>query len=149
MKLLFDTETQTQSLSQPNSVNTTDLDRALIQGIAPWQNPISRDHHVAVYADGFPVTLGHRLFVPLWNTPVAIWHAFRVAQDYGDMLVTRGDAEGYNLGINMGRAAGQTVMYPHVHCIPRRLGDCQDPVGGVRGVIPGQANYRQSTYTKP
>jgi diadenosine tetraphosphate (Ap4A) HIT family hydrolase len=54
-----------------------------------------------------------------------------------------------NIGINMGEAAGQTVQYPHVHLIPRRAGDVEDPVGGVRGVIPGQANYRKSSYRQP
>ncbi len=40
-------------------------------------------------------------------------------------------------------------MYPHVHLIPRRVGDCEDPVGGVRGVIPGQANYHSGGYQLP
>jgi diadenosine tetraphosphate (Ap4A) HIT family hydrolase len=53
------------------------------------------------------------------------------------------------VGMNRGEAAGQTVMYPHVHMIPRHAGDCADPVGGVRGVVPGQANYRQSGYQLP
>jgi hypothetical protein len=41
------------------------------------------------------------------------------------------------------------VMYPHVHLIQRNQGDCADPVGGVRGVIPGQANYKTGTYKEP
>ena len=40
-------------------------------------------------------------------------------------------------------------MYPHVHLIPRRQGDCEDPIGGVRGVIPSQANYKTGTYINP
>jgi diadenosine tetraphosphate (Ap4A) HIT family hydrolase len=48
--------------------------------------------------------------------------------------------------MNCGTAAGQTVMYPHIHMIPRRHGDVEDPVGGVRGVIPGQANYKKPDY---
>jgi diadenosine tetraphosphate (Ap4A) HIT family hydrolase len=67
----------------------------------------------------------------------------------GDWLVLRGEADGYNVGMNQGETAGQTVMYPHVHMILRRAGDCADPVGGVRGVVPGQANYRQSGYQQP
>jgi diadenosine tetraphosphate (Ap4A) HIT family hydrolase len=51
--------------------------------------------------------------------------------------------------MNMGTAAGQTVMYPHVHMIPRIKDDCEDPVGGVRGVVPGQANYKTHTYQNP
>jgi diadenosine tetraphosphate (Ap4A) HIT family hydrolase len=47
-----------------------------------------------------------------------------------------------NIGINDGPAAGQTVPHLHVHIIPRRAGDVDDPRGGVRGVIPGKARYR-------
>jgi diadenosine tetraphosphate (Ap4A) HIT family hydrolase len=45
--------------------------------------------------------------------------------------------------MNWGEAAGQTVPYPHIHLIPRRKGDVEDPVGGVRNTIPGKGNYRK------
>ena len=48
---------------------------------------------------------------------------------------------GFNIGMNNGDAAGQTIGHAHVHLIPRRQGDVQDPRGGVRGVIPGKAAY--------
>jgi diadenosine tetraphosphate (Ap4A) HIT family hydrolase len=48
---------------------------------------------------------------------------------------------GFNIGINNGDTAGQTVDHAHVHLIPRRQGDVKDPRGGVRGVIPGKAIY--------
>ena len=48
---------------------------------------------------------------------------------------------GFNVGMNNGYTAGQTVDHAHVHLIPRRQGDVQDPTGGVRGVIPGKASY--------
>ena len=48
---------------------------------------------------------------------------------------------GFNIGMNSGEAAGQTVDHAHVHMIPRRKGDVPDPRGGVRGVIPGKASY--------
>ena len=47
----------------------------------------------------------------------------------------------FNIGQNVGKEAGQTVMYPHVHLIPRRVGDMDDPKGGVRGVIPEKQKY--------
>jgi diadenosine tetraphosphate (Ap4A) HIT family hydrolase len=50
--------------------------------------------------------------------------------------------DGYNIGINAGEAAGQTVMHLHVHLIPRFAGDVDDPTGGVRFVIPERGNYR-------
>ena len=68
---------------------------------------------------------------------------------HGRRMVERNDCDAFNIGINMGKSAGQTVMYPHVHLIPRRTGDCADPVGGVRGVIHGQANYKSGGYQIP
>jgi ATP adenylyltransferase len=49
--------------------------------------------------------------------------------------------QAFNLGINDGRAAGQTIPHAHIHMIPRRSGDVRKPRGGVRGVIPGKADY--------
>ena len=49
--------------------------------------------------------------------------------------------DGLNLGVNVGRAAGQTVFHVHLHLIPRYEGDVAKPRGGVRGVIPGKQNY--------
>ena len=89
------------------------------------------------------------MFVPKINNHDSIAECFLWAQKYGEWMVLKGDADGYNIGMNMGTAAGQTVMYPHVHMIPRRQGDVEDPVGGVRGVIPGQANYCSNTYVAP
>ena len=48
---------------------------------------------------------------------------------------------GFNVGVNVGQDAGQTVMHVHVHLIPRRQGDVESPRGGVRSVIPGKQNY--------
>jgi diadenosine tetraphosphate (Ap4A) HIT family hydrolase len=64
-------------------------------------------------------------------------------------MIARGECDAFNVGLNMGEAAGQTVMYPHVHLIPRMHGDTTDPVGGVRGVIPLQQNYRTGGYKQP
>ncbi|MDP9475370.1 MAG: HIT domain-containing protein [Actinomycetota bacterium] len=50
--------------------------------------------------------------------------------------------EGFNVGVNDGEAAGQTVFHCHIHLIPRRPGDIENPVGGVRNMIPGKGNYR-------
>ncbi len=51
---------------------------------------------------------------------------------------------GYNVGINIGADAGQTIMHCHIHLIPRRSGDTNNPRGGVRGVIAGKADYSRS-----
>jgi diadenosine tetraphosphate (Ap4A) HIT family hydrolase len=125
------------------------LESAQAQGIAPWDDKVWEDFHVVVFRDRFPVAHGHLLFVPREDTPGLIREAFASALFEGNRIVDAGECEAFNIGINMGPAAGQTVMYPHVHLIPRRTGDCADPVGGVRGVIAGQANYKTEQYQRP
>jgi diadenosine tetraphosphate (Ap4A) HIT family hydrolase len=59
------------------------------------------------------------------------------------LLDERFKPDGYNVGVNVGAAAGQTVMHCHIHLIPRRAGDSANPRGGVRGVIAGKADYSE------
>ena len=127
------------------------LKEAQAAGAAPWDQVVEHltDFHVAVFEDSYPVTRGHLLFVPQYNTDTVIVDCFESAIRYGNQLVKNGECDAFNVGINMGQAAGQTVMYPHVHLIPRRHGDCADPIGGVRGVVFGQANYRAAGYQQP
>lgn len=125
------------------------LEEAQQAGIAPWTNLVWEDFHVAVYRDAYPVTRGHLLFVPKYNIMGVINDALYSAMEEGARIVKAGECEGYNVGINVGQSAGQTVMYPHVHLIPRRIGDCADPTGGVRGVIFGQQNYHSPSYRLP
>jgi ATP adenylyltransferase len=99
--------------------------------------------------DKYPVTAGHHLIITR-----------RHVADYFDLvpdellaiqlllfrvrdMITAYDSSvvGFNIGVNCGESAGQTVPHVHVHLIPRRTGDCADPRGGVRGVIPGKQQY--------
>ncbi|PTL81528.1 DEAD/DEAH box helicase family protein [Vitiosangium sp. GDMCC 1.1324] len=105
--------------------------------------------------DRYPVSQGHTLVIP--RRPVATWFEATVEEQRAlfELVdeVKRGlDAshrpDGYNVGINVGEAAGQTVFHLHVHVIPRYLGDMADPRGGVRHVIPGKGNYL-ATSAKP
>ena len=127
------------------------LEEAQAAGVAPWDLKIGEysDYHVSVFQDRYPVTQGHFLFVPQYNTDEVITDCFESAMRHGRKMVRDGECDAFNVGINMGAAAGQTVMYPHVHLIPRRHGDCADPIGGVRGVISGQANYKAAGYQQP
>jgi len=127
------------------------LELAHAAGVAPWDLRVEElsDFHVTVFQDRFPVTPGHLLFVPNYNTDQVIMDCFESAMRYGRRMVADGKCDAFNVGINMGPEAGQTVMYPHVHLIPRRTGDCADPIGGVRGVIPAQQNYKTKSYTIP
>jgi diadenosine tetraphosphate (Ap4A) HIT family hydrolase len=112
----------------------------------PWDDIVEEDYHVVVYRDRYPVTLGHLLFVPKYNTIGILNDAFEDAIRWGKSEVQKGNWDGFNVGINYGEAAGQTVMWPHIHLIPRKSGDVEDPVGGVRNTIPGKGNYRSPNY---
>lgn len=112
-------------------------------GIAPWTDKVQEDYHVVIFRDKYPVTEGHLLFVPQYAADGVIDDCFMDAFRVGKKKVESGEWDGFNIGLNWGEAAGQTVMYPHVHLIPRRKGDVEDPVGGVRNTIPGKGNYRK------
>ena len=58
-----------------------------------------------------------------------------------EIIQNKFKAEGFNIGINVGKSAGQTVNHVHIHLIPRYVGDVDNPEGGVRGVIPEKKNY--------
>ena len=113
-------------------------------GIAPWDQQVDEKPMTVVYLDRYPCTKGHRLYVPKDdNNANWIVKAFEDALCDGNWMVKQGECDGFNIGLNIGVVAGQTVMYPHVHLIPRRAGDVKDPVGGVRNTIPGMGNYRK------
>jgi diadenosine tetraphosphate (Ap4A) HIT family hydrolase len=133
----------------PQYLTHYSLKQAKIDGVAPWDDLHMDLSDVKVYRDRYPVTIGHLLFVPERDAPGNIAEAFRLAYLMGTAMVNRGDCDGFNIGMNKNVSAGQTVMYPHVHLIPRRAGDVADPVGGVRGTIPGQANYKTDSYKNP
>jgi diadenosine tetraphosphate (Ap4A) HIT family hydrolase len=110
---------------------------------APWTELVEEDYHVKVFQDLYPCTPGHLLFVPKYNTISVLMDAMEDAVRHGQAQVKRGEWNGFNIGLNYGAAAGQTVAWPHVHLIPRRTGDVKDPVGGVRNTIPGKGNYKK------
>lgn len=98
--------------------------------------------------DGYPASAGHALLIPFRH--VATWFDAsagerRELMEAIDVARARIEArhapDGYNIGINAGAAAGQTVFHLHVHVIPRYRGDAEDPRGGVRLAVPGKGNY--------
>lgn len=120
-----------------------DLEEAQKYGIAPWDNVLKEDFHVVVYLDRYPCTEGHRLYVPRYDSDQLMNQCLTDALRDGQAMVKAGECDGFNIGMNWGTAAGQTVMYPHIHLIPRRVGDVEDPIGGVRNTIPGKGNYKK------
>ncbi|MBK1700426.1 HIT family protein [Thiococcus pfennigii] len=98
--------------------------------------------------DGFPVSPGHTLVIPKRHfadffeatdaEAAEIWQALRTA---AAELTGEQAPDGFNVGVNVGYAAGQTVMHLHVHLIPRYRGDQPDPRGGIRRIFPELADY--------
>jgi diadenosine tetraphosphate (Ap4A) HIT family hydrolase len=101
-----------------------------------------------VIRDGFPISPGHTLIIPKRH----VGSFFEISQEERDAMLdlldqakkvvdTELNPDGFNIGINDGPSAGQTVPHLHIHLIPRFKGDQEDPRGGVRWVIPDKAKY--------
>jgi diadenosine tetraphosphate (Ap4A) HIT family hydrolase len=102
----------------------------------------------SAFLDGFPVSEGHALVIPkrhiasIWEmTDAEYTDAFQLVHKVKDLLQRKFDPHGFNIGVNCGEAAGQTVFHAHIHIIPRYAGDVPSPRGGVRNIIPGKGNY--------
>lgn len=102
----------------------------------------------AAFLDRFPIAVGHMLIVPkqhvasLFDLPdVELEAVWKLVSQVRDKIVVELKPDGFNLGVNDGLAAGQTMMHAHVHIIPRRNGDTDDPKGGIRWIMPGKARY--------
>jgi diadenosine tetraphosphate (Ap4A) HIT family hydrolase len=98
--------------------------------------------------DAYPVSPGHTLIIPKRHigsffelTPDERNALLELLEQAQEELQRRHQPQGYNIGINDGPAAGQTVPHLHIHLIPRYRGDVTDPRGGVRWVMPEKARY--------
>jgi diadenosine tetraphosphate (Ap4A) HIT family hydrolase len=98
--------------------------------------------------DKFPVSPGHMLIIPkrhyqsVFDATAAEFTAFREVIGLVKAVIEKvHKPDGYNLGINDGQAAGQSVFHLHIHVIPRYKGDVEHPLGGVRGIIPFKQRY--------
>lgn len=98
--------------------------------------------------DSFPVSNGHTLVIPkrhvasLWQmTDEEYTDAFNLVRQVKEILQGKFQPQGFNVGVNCGEAAGQSVFHAHIHLIPRYIGDVPNPRGGVRNIIPGKGNY--------
>jgi len=98
--------------------------------------------------DRHPVSEGHHLIIPKRHAPDWFSMTERERRDAEALLLilkSRISADrtvtGFNIGMNCGESAGQTVFHAHIHLIPRRDGDTPHPRGGVRGVIPDKMSY--------
>ena len=100
------------------------------------------------FFDGFPVSPGHALIIPKRHVSSFFdlskeeqRDLLNLAERVKRIVEERYHPDGYNIGINVGEAAGQSIFHVHMHLIPRYKGDVPNPRGGVRGVIPSKQNY--------
>ena len=120
-------------------------------GSARW---IASNDLAFAMRDGFPVSPGHTLVIPHRHFPD--WFDATNAERQAlmaladeirtQLLAQPRPPDGFNLGVNVGAAAGQTVPHLHLHVIPRYDGDVDDPRGGVRFVIPERGNYKRDGH---
>jgi len=110
---------------------------------------VAKNNSVFAMKDNYPVTKGHHLIIPFRHTDDYFSMTKRERDDATELIrVLKKKLEskdktitGFNIGMNSGESAGQTVMHSHIHLIPRRDGDTKKPRGGVRGVIPDKMSY--------
>ena len=113
------------------------------------QRIIDENELAFVIRDAFPVTVGHTLIIPkrhvkdYFSLKQSEINAINQLIQKQKLLLEKEDSkiEGFNIGINNGEAAGQTIFHCHIHLIPRRLGDVENPRGGVRHIIVGKGYY--------
>ncbi len=118
-------------------------------GVIERERVLAVDELFAVVKDKFPVTTGHTLIIPRrvvlrfaeLNAAERVRLLELVEWAQRNLAALVPAPEGFNLGVNDGPAAGQTMPQFHFHVIPRRSGDVADPRGGVRWVIPAKARY--------
>jgi diadenosine tetraphosphate (Ap4A) HIT family hydrolase len=116
-------------------------------GLPPERIWVATDA-AAVVLDGFPVAEGHSLVIPkrhvelLFDLPEEeLLRVWSLVGKVRQLLKKNYEPDGFNIGVNEGRAAGQTISHAHIHVIPRRTGDVPDPRGGIRWVLPARAKY--------
>lgn len=115
----------------------------------PQERVVEENEHAYAIRDGFPVTDGHSLIIPKRHVEdyfglneaevIACNSLLRILRT--EALDSDVSIKGFNVGMNSGIVAGQTIFHCHIHLIPRREGDVENPRGGVRHVIPGKGNY--------
>jgi diadenosine tetraphosphate (Ap4A) HIT family hydrolase len=151
--------------SFPPVIGKNGIALQLADGVSAWLNPVMDQNQcpfchleasrillendvAAAFLDAFPVAESHTLVAPKRHVAslfdlseeeqAALWRLVALVRG---KLMAELKPDGFNVAVNDGPAAGQTVMHAHVHVIPRRKGDVADPRGGVRWIMPSKAPY--------
>ena len=140
-------------MNDPSNISEVAPDSKCIKTDCPFCNPdpseiILRNESGFVMADHYPVSPGHLLVIPWRHVPdyfqateMEILDLHRLIRGGQDVLMEHYSPGGFNIGINIGKIAGQSIFHLHIHLIPRYSGDHPNPRGGVRHLIPGKGNY--------
>jgi len=114
----------------------------------PQREVLAENEHAIAVFDTYPVSPGHSLILPrrhavtIWDLSEAEYLAcYALVRGLKPVLEARFKPDGFNVGVNCGEAAGQSVWHAHIHVIPRFKGDTPFPKGGVRHVIPLKGAY--------
>ena len=114
----------------------------------PQREILAENEHAIAVFDTYPVSPGHSLILPrrhavtVWDLPEAEYlGCYALVRVLKPVLEERFKPDGFNVGVNCGEAAGQSVWHAHIHVIPRYKGDTPFPKGGVRHVIPLKGTY--------
>ena len=99
--------------------------------------------------DSYPVSKNHCLIIPKRHVSEYFDLTKEEIMACNDLIsimknkimIEDKSVKGFNIGVNSGKVAGQSIMHCHIHLIPRRVGDVENPQGGVRGVIPSKQHY--------
>jgi len=114
----------------------------------PTEDVVAESRHAVAIRDGYPVSHGHTLVIPKAHAKTLFAHGAAIQADVWSLVARVRDElrselkpDAFNIGLNDGKVAGQTVEHAHVHVIPRVHGDVPDPRGGIRWVLPEHAAY--------
>ena len=109
---------------------------------------VAENEHAFAIGDGYAVSPGHTLVIPKRHAETVFDLAdeeyagcFDLVRTVKAILQDQHRTDAFNIGVNCGEVAGQTVNHAHIHVIPRYEGDVDDPRGGVRHIIPGKGYY--------
>ena len=116
------------------------------------ESGLAKENNLAYASyDSFPVSEGHCLIIPkrhvkdyfdLSNEEIIACNDL-IKEIKNEIIKKDSSVKGFNIGSNAGKISGQSILHCHIHLIPRRTGDVENPQGGVRSVIPSKQHYKR------
>lgn len=143
-----------QKTMKPKNIN--EIECYFCKAIENEKDIVVTDKYSFAKWDGHPVSKGHALIMPKRHAPTLfdlplkeVISLYKLLKQVRAIIRRKYNPDGFNIGVNEGKAAGQTIFHLHIHIIPRYKGDVKHPEGGVRHVIPGKGYYRNKEGDNP